>query len=291
MIGWRSGQSPTCAVIFAVAGIICAALLSTPCWAGPTGTAQALEAFTITNPDPTLTATDFHLKVQSLSPAFLLFGTENLDVTGTTGPAGSTAVAQGSGTPTITVDWTGLAIGSGKSTIFGLSTVQMHNKVGITDAFWTYPGGSTIGVEIPGFGVFTDPQYFIGNDFTDPIGIRGLQFLVNVPEIPLDSLIPGETPGFGPAVPDFILDPISSTAFSLPSVAPGNFLYAQGETFDVVTGQVTGSFIQGHQAPVLEPPTLSLLGISTLALAGYRWYRGRRFTIGSPPKGQTHLKL
>jgi hypothetical protein len=188
MIGWRSGQSPTCAVIFAVAGIICAALLSTPCWAGPTGTAQALEAFTITNPDPTLTATDFHLKVQSLSPAFLLFGTENLDVTGTTGPAGSTAVAQGSGTPTITVDWTGLAIGSGKSTIFGLSTVQMHNKVGITDAFWTYPGGSTIGVEIPGFGVFTDPQYFIGNDFTDPIGIRGLQFLVNVPEIPLDTI-------------------------------------------------------------------------------------------------------
>jgi hypothetical protein len=167
----------------------------------------------------------------------------------------------------------------------------MHNKVGITDAFWTYPGGSTIGVEIPGFGVFTDPQYFIGNDFTDPIGIRGLQFLVNVPEIPLDSLIPGETPGFGLAVPDFILDPISSTAFSLPSVTPGNFLYAQGETFDVVTGQVTGSFIQGHQAPVPEPPTLSLLGISTLALAGYRWYRGRRFTIGSPPKGQTHLKL
>jgi hypothetical protein len=241
------------------------------------GTAQAVEAFTIINPDPTLTASDFHLKVQSLSPAFLLFGTEDLDVTSTNGPAGSSASVQGSGTPTITADWSGLSIGSGKPGSFGVSILQKHNKIGITEAFWTYPNGSTFGVEIPGFGVFTDPEYFIGNDFTDPIGIRGLQFLVNVPEIPLGSLIPEEIPGFGPVVPDFILNPISSQEFTLPNVDLGNFLYAQGEIFDVVTGQVTGAFIQGHQAPVSEPPAVGLLAVGLLMLAGCRCFGERRF--------------
>jgi hypothetical protein len=265
----RQARLRTCAAV----AVLFAVTAASPCFGGPilpTVPAKAVEGFTVKNPDPMRVATDFHLVIQSLSPSFFLFGTENLDVTGTAGPMGSAPFIQGSGTTMLTVDWSLLAVPPGGSAKFGVEITQKNNEIRITSAGFTYPGGSFFGVVIPSFAAQGDPVYIIGNDFSVPIGIHNLEFLVDVPEIPLGSLDPGAMPGFGSPLPDFTLAPNSAMTFNVPgNLQPGNFLYAQGDVFDVSTGLTVLSFIQGHQAAVPETGTFGLLGIGCIGIVAY----------------------
>ena len=113
----------------------------------------------------------------------------------------------------------------------------------------------------PGFKVRRDPEYTLINSFDVSMGIRGLHFLVNVAELPLDTLDPESALGFGPTIADFVLAAQSSKTFFVPGdLAPGNFLYAQGLVFDSEFTEQTAAFIHGHQEPVPEPSTALLAG-------------------------------
>jgi hypothetical protein len=59
-------------------------------------------------------------------------------------------------------------------------------------------------------------------------------------------------------------------------VDPGNFIYIQGQIYDVGARLLTGAFIQGQQA-IPEPGTLELLvmGICILGLTLARSWRKR----------------
>jgi hypothetical protein len=257
----------------AAVAVLFAVLVASPAFGGPilpTSPASAVETFTVKNPDPTRAASDFHLAIQSLSPSFFLFGTESLDVTATTGPAGSVPFVQGSGTTMLSIDWSLFTVPPGGSAKFGVQISQKNNEIRITSAGFTYPDGSFFGIPLAGFAAQGDPIYVIGNDFATPIEIHNLQFLVDVPEIPLANLTPGAVPGFGTPLPDFILGPNSSMTFTLPgNLQPNNFLYAQGDVVDISTGLTTLSFIQGHQAPVPEAGTFGLLAAGFLAMLAF----------------------
>jgi hypothetical protein len=67
----------------------------------------------------------------------------------------------------------------------------------------------------PGFVAAPDAFYAIFNDLDVPMGIVNLQFLVNVPEIPIENLDPGMMAGFGSPVPSFILLPHTFMSFRL----------------------------------------------------------------------------
>ena len=79
---------------------------------------------------------------------------------------------------------------------FKICLEQEDNAIRIVDAYWSrredggIPDRRLTGkVSIPGFKVEKDPVYSIFNDLNDPMGIRSLQFLSNVAEIPFESLI------------------------------------------------------------------------------------------------------
>src|SRR5262245_22732916 len=113
-------------------GVLFAVLVASPAFGGPilpTFPASAVEAFTVKNPDPTRAASDFHLGIQSLSPSFFLFGTESLTVTGTTGPAGSAAFVQGSGTTMLSIDWSLFTLPPTVSGKFGVQISQKNNEI------------------------------------------------------------------------------------------------------------------------------------------------------------------
>jgi hypothetical protein len=226
--------------------------------------ATALESIKINNPFNN--AKDFHVVIHSTS--------ENLNVTNIApGPFVATSPINNN-TSTVTINWVSdLTIPTGPIKI-GFKTLQKDNFISITEAYFTSGGGISNptkipggDVKIPGFQAQGEATYTIMNDFSEPLGITGLQFLVNVPELSFDGLDPGSMPGFGPPVPDFVLPAMGSMSFSFPeNVDPGNFLYAQGSMFDVVSGDLTGSFIQGHQSPIAEPSTVLLVVAGLLAM-------------------------
>lgn len=164
-----------------------------------------------------------------------------------------------------------------------VTLMNFKNEVSIVNVFWTDAQGNPIGnADAAGFQVGKDPEYTIFNDLDEPFGVRNLQFLVNVPEIPMRNLIPGSTPGFGDVLPDFILEPHSSRTFNIAgNLDPGKFLYAQGELFDITSSfditpsQATTPFIHGHQEPI-PLPAAAWMGLSLLGgAAGFNKLRRR----------------
>lgn len=140
------------------------------------------------------------------------------------------------------------------------------NELKINKAYWTkdtspLPGGNVPEKKLPGFKVVGDPIYtFINSSLDEAIGVRNLQFLFNVPEVPLDDLEPGTIAGFGPSLPDFVVAPGGSIDFNIPgSLDPGNFLYAQGELFDAGFTELQGVFLHGHQEALPEPSGAPML--------------------------------
>ena len=139
--------------------------------------------------------------------------------------------------------------------------VDPDKEVRITRSVWTDQNGTAIAsVPVPGFKVAGDPIYTIFNDLEDLISfeVRDLQFLSNVPEIPLSLIDPGNMSGFGPTESPFVLAPNASMDFSVtPDLDPGMWLYAQGDVYSTA-GDFLGSFLHGYQR-VPEPTTLVLL--------------------------------
>jgi len=182
-----------------------------------------------------------------------------------------TAKVTGDGTAKISIDLDG-AMNSSKN-VFGTFRVEIlgtGNEMEITESYFTRDHTKiepTLG--LPGLKVRGDPEYVLINSFDFPMGIRDLQFLVNVAEIPLEALDPGSMPGFGPTIADFVLSPRSERTFFVPGdLAPGNFLYAQGLVFDSEFTEQTTAFIHGHQAAVPVPSTGILLLVGILGICG-----------------------
>lgn len=249
--------------------------------AGPiTGPAKALLRFEINNTTP-FTATDYHLKIESPEGENLTL----LRARRVTAPP--TSDTSGNNTPTLTMNFLLPGITSGISDAFEIQILQQNNEIRVVESFWTAKDvdGNTIPIgdaKIPGFDVKGDPIYTIYNDFSDPIGIRNLQFLVNVPELSLDSITTIESiPGFGSTISDFALSPNSFLAFNIPeNLDPGSFLYTRGQIFDVTSGVVVGTFLQGHQSPVPEPTSIALFIIGLGSLLLLRLLRERKKGAG-----------
>jgi hypothetical protein len=142
----------------------------------------------------------------------------------------------------------------------------------ISQSRW-YSQSQLVGKQVPlkGFAGKGDPFYQAYDDLditldNDSFTVHGLQFLVNVAEIPLEDLDPYDATGFGTALSDFGLFPGTSSAeWDVGTVDPGNFFYARGELIDVLTGESFGTFVEGYGFPVPEPAALLLLA-STAAL-------------------------
>jgi hypothetical protein len=205
------------------------------------------------------------------------------------GSFGSTALQAGNitgnGTDTVSIDIDGNIGAQAKGTV-QLKFVQAKNQIRVTESQWTMkdiqgksvPIPANLGGEakVPGFQVANDPEYIIYNDFSEAIGIRNLGFLVDVPALDFDSLDPGSVGGFTMIQPDFVLGPLSSLSIFVPgTLAPGNFLYAQGDIWTADFTEQTGSFIHAHQAAVPEPSSLILAALALLAIARLRVWRSQ----------------
>lgn len=196
------------------------------------------------------------------------------------------ANVSGSGTPTVKVDLD-RAVAFGGFFRMSLDFIDRVNAIRVTESYWTIkdingkpvrvPKNQGGDVPVPGYEVQGDPLYTIFNDFDVAMGIRGLQFALNVPEIPSDSVDPGMMPGFGIPLPDFVLPALSSMQFDVHgSLSPGNFFYAQGTVFDAGFTLELSSFLHGHQSPVPGPSTFLLLATGCVGLLGYGWRRRKQ---------------
>jgi len=229
--------------------------------AAPLGSVKDIESFKITNKTGQA-AKDFHLVITS--------ATDEFQPTKITNDGGFTAQTTNTSVDgVLTIDFEEGNVNNNADLKAGIELKGIKNKVGINRAFWTDGAGANIGgVAIPGFKASGDPIYTIFNDLDTSLGIRGLQFLVNSPELPLESLDPGAMSGFSSPLSDFVLAPGGMRTFEVPgTVDPGRFFYAQGTLFDVSSDDVTGAFIHGSLA-VSEPGSLVLL------MTGMVWMLG-----------------
>ncbi len=218
-------------------------------------------------------ATDFHLEIVSVPDPN--GNVEPLTVSGLISGGNlhiPTLPVPGEGTGKLTIDFAGGKVADGDSEFLGVSLKQKTNTIRISSAYWTPAGAGAGDVPIPGFLVENDPEYTIFNDFDTAIGIRGLQFLLNAPEMPIDSLLSGSMLGFVPMLADdIVLQPHSYMLLHVPGdLDPGNFLYARGTIFDANFTSETGAFVHGHQAPVPEPTSFAIFGFGALVLVAGR---------------------
>lgn len=177
-----------------------------------------------------------------------------------------------------------VAVPKDDSLTVSLPLERRKNEFLVHSSYWTGddvllgPNAKIADVPIPGFSVKGDPEYTIFNGFDDAIGIRGLQFLFDVPEIDPELINPGLMTGFGALLDDFVLPGHSSLTFMIPGTLDrGKYLYAQGSVFDAAFTMETASFLHGHQEPVPESgPLLLLLAPALGCLMGCRHWGGIR---------------
>lgn len=166
------------------------------------------------------------------------------------------------GTTSIEINYSGAQFKAEQTIRIGdINFKSEENSVEVTESWFTAGGLKLVDVLIPGMSVRNDPEFTLTNFFALPIGIHNLQFLNNVPELPdPEELDPGNVPGFGLPIPEFILGGGESVTFFVPGeIQNENFLYAQFIAFDPSTGLETVAVLFGHQS-VPEPSSFVLLG-------------------------------
>jgi hypothetical protein len=256
-------------IILASSALLAGSSLTAPTTAGmmQQGTQKDLAEFKIT---PKQDSNDFHLSISNQNKKLLIDQTKD-------GPSFARVPSKSDADP-FTIDWTaGNKIAKGGTAYtFGVSFVKA-DQIKVTSAFFSDDKGKNIqDVTIPGFKAIKDGLTFtIFNDLGSTLGIRGLQFLVNSPELSFDAIDPGSLSGFDTPRPDFSLSPGQNKPFDLVgNVDDGNFIYAHGFTYDVNTGLTTGAFVLGGQF-VPEPASLVMAGTAALMGLGYAWRRRR----------------
>lgn len=139
-----------------------------------------------------------------------------------------------------------------------INLFSLLNTIRVKELYLTNKG-TKVGNElaIPGMDVISDPIFTLYNDFQSDIGIHGLKFFNDTPEI---SDINNNDLGFVGSFADFTIAAGEFISFDLPSSQPGNFLYAAMDIYDPQGGinSTYASVIYGHQSPIPEPSTLAL---------------------------------
>jgi len=233
-----------------------------------------------------MSVADWHLHISGVDSLNFVKGT--FSVRGTTQVIGPSNVT-GNGTDEIDIALDAVVPGGFKA-MAKIQFVQETTEIKL-QSWWTVKDafGKTVrvpadlhgNIPISGFRYDREPDYIISNDTAEPFTVQGLQFVSNVPEVPIDELDLGslcKRPGIScsPPEPDFLLAPLSHKTFFFPTiVGPGNFFYAQGTIFDPATSE-TSAFTDGNQSPMPEPSTLALFGIGLLGLVGYGWRQRKK---------------
>jgi hypothetical protein len=148
---------------------------------------------------------------------------------------------------------------------------KIKNTIRIQDAFWTDANGNQIGksVPLPGFeAARMSPiiEFTMFNDFSEPVIIHDLQFMLSDTLIPLELLIPFTLGGFGPSQPAFTLLPGAQLSFP---VGSGQFLLAQFTSAPASDPTNEASIMYEHE-DVPEPATLTLVILSLICLITFR---------------------
>lgn len=241
--------------------------------------AKALMKVRPVNSSKTETADDYHIKINDPAGALNINKIDKGPFTSET--------HTGNGTGTVTVDFFGGKVPPGGFPLngIGIEFIQKDNLSRVTESYYTETDidGNHVKIgdaPLKGFKVDGDPIYTVFNDMDVSIGIRDLQFLVNVDEIPFESLNPGNLSSFGTltaALSDFVLAAHSSLDINVAgTLDPGRFLYAQGTTYDATFTTQESVFLDGHQSAVPEPSTLVLIATGGLVIG---IYGARKFRV------------
>lgn len=243
------------------------------------GRAESLiTLFTPNNTDAPVN--DFHMQVKNTGVGNVNFidGTYGIQFVMKTNKIAAANIT-GDGTPTLALDLN-VNVADGESLVVNLRFAQSTGEL-IENYYWTIngtrvPKNQNGNAPTPGFKLEGNQQYTLFNDFDVPLGIHGLQFLLNAPELSfgqLDQIDPStQLPGpWSDPVSDFVLQPGGSQLFNFGTLAPGTFFFAKGAVFDDQFQVPYSEFIHGVRVP--EPGNLVLLGIGALVTG---WFAARR---------------
>ncbi len=254
--------------------------VATTCLAGnaPQPPAKVQTALSIKNTSD-IAAEDFHIELTSDAPINLLPGATFGNTQETKKIPGPNVTVTPDGNQKLTIDIDPLPWKRFKGSPLELKLEFNQTKNEISGKFH-FTAKDALGKSFPlgddlehKWNVQNDPELTMFNDTSSAMGIRGLQFLYDVPEIPLENLLPGGNLGFGPILPDFIIPPNSSLLFHIPNLSPGNFVYWQDSVFDETFTTESYSQASGHQQPI--PEISSELGLAALIL-GFGMLRIRK---------------
>jgi hypothetical protein len=263
---------------------LCAGILLSTIAYGSTASAvpmngPALEDLTLTLVTPKNDTTDLHISISNSDPFAVTKSAK--------GPFSMFASINGS------LNYAGANLDANTKVTVGVTTSSISNEFKIDAASWTHPSGPPDAIKVDGIDLKArlvgDPQveFSIGNAGDSYYQIQNLSFLSNVNEIALDLPVHMTSLTFTPLTPSSVLLTPSSAPFDPSShvfgpfdIDSGKFLYIEGDIFLSDSGgqllSSSASFRFGHQAPIPEPMSSTLLTIGALGLILGRHFAGAK---------------